>query len=94
MKHKLCVKQNNRMEIRRKETGIRLKVHLALKTTGENKATMNKGETALVQTEEKHPHFAKFEIKVYQRETYGVMKEADDRGYRILLRRQRSGVTL
>ena len=64
MNHKLCVKQNNRMEIR-KETGIRLKVHLAPKTARENKAMMNKGETALVQTEEKHPYFAQFKIKAY-----------------------------
>ena len=64
MKHKLCDKQTNRMEMKRKETGIRLKVYLALKTAQENKAMMNKGETALVHTE-KHPHFAQFEIKVY-----------------------------
>ena len=65
MKHKLCNKQTNRMEVKRKETGIRLKVYPALKTAQENKAMMNKGETAFVQTEEKHPHFAQFKIKVY-----------------------------
>ena len=65
IKHKLCDKQTNRMEVKRKEIGIRLKVYPALKSIQENKAMMNKGETALVQTKEKHPHFAQFEIKVY-----------------------------
>ena len=51
--------------MKRKDTEIRLKVHPAPKTARENKATMNKGETALVQTEEKHPHFAQFKIKAY-----------------------------
>jgi len=54
------------MEMKRKETGIRLKVHPAPKTAREKEATMNKGETALVQTKErKHPHFAQFKVKAY-----------------------------
>ena len=58
MKHRLCDKQNNRMELKRKGTRIRPTAYSVLKTVQENKAMMNKGEIALVQTgERKHPHF-------------------------------------
>jgi hypothetical protein len=57
---------SNRTEMKIKETGIRLKGHPPQKTAREKGATMNKGETALVQMKErKNPHFAQFKAKAH-----------------------------